>query len=61
MVGFKKDSNFTHNGPCIKGTVMYIEKKLKNDGSQVSKVSWKFHIPFIYNFAVIYLWNLPFS
>ena len=27
MVGFKKDSNFTHNGPCIKGTVMQIEKK----------------------------------
>ena len=55
MVGFKKDSNFIHNGPCIKGTVMQIEKKLKNDGSQVSKVSRKFHIPFIYNFAVIYL------
>ena len=38
---------------------MQIEKALKNDCFHVSKVSLKFCIPTIYNFAVIYLWNLP--
>ena len=39
---------------------MQIEKALINDCLQVSKVSWKFHIPTIYNFAVICPWNLLF-
>ena len=39
---------------------MQIEKALINDRLRVSKVSWKFCIPTIYNFAVIYPWNLPF-
>ena len=42
-------------------TVMQIEKSLVNDRLRVSKVSWKFRIPNIYNFAVIYQWNLLFS
>ena len=33
---------------------MQIEKALINDRLLASKVSWKFHIPIIYNFAVIY-------
>ena len=45
---------------CIKGTVMQIEKVLINDCLLVSKVSWKFHIPTIYKFAVINPWNLLF-
>ena len=45
----------------IKGTVMEIEKVQINDHLRVSKVSWKFRIPTIYNFAVIYRWNLLFS
>ena len=45
----------------IKGTVIQIEKALINDRLRVSKVSWKFYIPTIYNFAVIYPWNLVFS
>ena len=40
---------------------MKIEKALINDCLRVSKVSWKFRIRTIYNFAVIYLWNLLFS
>ena len=36
---------------------MQIEKTLINDRLRVSKVSWKFHIPIIYNFAVIYGWK----
>ena len=36
----------------IKGTVMQIEKALINDRLHVSKVSWKFRIATIYNFAV---------
>ena len=39
---------------------MQIEKALINDRLHVSKVSWQFRIPTIYNFAVIYLWNLLF-
>ena len=45
----------------IKGTVMQIEKVLINDGRRVSKVFWKFRIPIIYNFVIIYPWNLLFS
>ena len=45
----------------IKGTVMQIEKVLINDCLRVSNVSWKSHIPTIFNFAVIYPWNLLFS
>ena len=39
---------------------MQIEKPLINDRLRVSKISWKIGIPTIYNFAVIYLWNLLF-
>ena len=39
---------------------MQIEKALINDRLGVSKVSWKFHVPNIYNFGVIYLWKLFF-
>ena len=45
----------------LKRTIMQIEKALINDHSRVSKVSWRFCIPTIYNFAVIYRWNLLFS
>ena len=38
----------------FKGTVMQIEKALINDRLRVLKVSRKFRIPNIYNFAVIY-------
>ena len=31
-----------------------LKKALTNDHLRVSKVPWKFHIPTIYNFAVIY-------
>ena len=44
-----------------KGTVTQIERALINDRLRVSKVSWKFRIPTIQNFAVIYPWNLLFS
>ena len=40
---------------------MQIEKSLINDCLRVSKVSWRFHIPTIYNFTVICKWNLLFS
>ena len=42
---------------AIEGTVMKIEKVLINDCLRVSKVSWKYHIPTFYNFALIYLWD----
>ena len=45
----------------IKSTVKQIEKALRNDRLHVSKVSWKFHFPTIYNFTVTYLRNLLFS
>ena len=45
----------------LKGMVMQIEKALINDRLRVSKVYWKFRIPTIYNFTVIYPWNLLFS
>ena len=38
----------------IKGTVMQIEKVLKNDSLRLSKVYCKFRIPAIYDFVVIY-------
>ena len=37
---------------------MEIEKALRNDHLLVTKVSWTFRIPTIYNFAAIHLWNL---
>ena len=45
----------------FKGTVIQIVKVLINDHLRVSKVSWKLRIANIYNFAVIYPWNLLFS
>ena len=45
----------------VKGAVMEIEKALINDRLGVSKVPWKFRIPTIYKFGVIYPWNLQFS
>ena len=45
----------------FKGAVMQIEKALLNDRLRVTKVSWKFRIPTIYNFAVICPLNLLFS
>ena len=39
---------------------MQFEKTLINDRLRVSKVSWKFHISTIYNFAVIDPWNFLF-
>ena len=38
----------------FKGTVMQIVKVLINYSLRVAKVSRKFRIPTIYNFAVIY-------
>ena len=38
----------------LKGTVMQTEKALMNVRLSVSKVSWKFRIPTMYNFAAIY-------
>ena len=38
----------------LKGTVMQTEKPLINDRLRVSKVSWKFRVPVIYNFTVIH-------
>ena len=43
---------------------MEIEKALINDRLRligVSRVSWNVHIPIIYNFTVIYPWNVIFS
>ena len=42
----------------VKTTIMQIEKAKINDCPCVWKVFWKFRIPAIYNFAVIYPWNL---
>ena len=39
---------------------MQIEKAVINDHLRVSEVTWKFRIPTIYNFAVIYQENLLF-
>ena len=40
---------------------MQIKIALVNDRLLVSKMSWKFCIPTVYNLAVIYPWNLLFS
>ena len=40
---------------------MQIEKALINDRFYVPKVSWNLRISTIYNFALIYSWNLQFS
>ena len=45
----------------IKGTAMQTEKALIIDLLRASELSWKFRIATIYNFAVIYPWNLQFS
>ena len=45
----------------VKVTVMQTEKALINDRLRVLEVSWKFRISIIYNFVVIYPWNLLFS
>ena len=45
----------------VKGAVMLTEKALIYHRLSVSKVSSKICIPSIYNFAVIYPWNLLFS
>ena len=37
---------------------MQIEETLINDHLRMLKVSWKFHIPIIYKFAVTEIWNL---
>ena len=56
---FKFDNSDTRaTAIFLKVTVMQIGKPLINDRLRVSKISWKFHIPTIYNFAVIYPWNL---
>ena len=39
---------------------MQIKKALVNDRLRFSKVFWKFRISTIYNFKVIYPWNLLF-
>ena len=51
---------FNYNWSLVESTVMQVEKALINDPLRVSKVSWKFHIPTIYNFAAIYPWSLLF-
>ena len=38
----------------VEGTVMQIEKALIYDPLRVSKVSWRFRIPTILKFAIIY-------
>ena len=45
----------------VKGTDMQIEKALIESCLRVSKVFWKFRTATIYDFAVIYYWNLLFS
>ena len=45
----------------VKGTVMQIEKVLINNRLRDLKVSWKFCVPTICNFAIIYQWKLVFS
>ena len=69
LISVKNPKNSSTSGNSIKdpkflllkGTAMQIEKALTNDCLHVSKISWKFRIPAIYSFAVIYLWNLLFS
>ena len=42
----------------LEGTIIQIEKQLKNVRLRVSNISSKFRIPIIYYFAVTYSWNL---
>ena len=42
----------------IKGTAVQIEKGLINDILRVWKISRKFRIPTVSNFAVTYPWDL---
>ena len=44
----------------FKGTVVQVEKTVINVRLRVSKSSWKFRFPTIYNFSVMYQWNLLF-
>ena len=44
----------------FKGTVVQIEKTVINVRLRVSKSSWKFRFSTIYNFSVMYQWNLLF-
>ena len=51
---------------CVYGSMgLYVShaswKSTKNDHLCVLKESWKFRIPIIYNFAVMYPWNVLFS
>ena len=52
---------YKKSGSWVKGTVMQIEKALINDCVCISRASWKFCIPTVYNFAIIYPRNLLFS
>ena len=63
VIGIKQRLNNTWSSihEKVKGTVMQIEKALINDRLHSSKVSRNFSIPTIYNFAIIYPWNLLFS
>ena len=45
----------------FKGIVMQIGKALINGGLRVWAASKNFDIPTVYNFGVIYRWNLLFS
>ena len=56
MWKLKEKRSLSNKQVCVKlkGAVMQIEKTLINDHLRVSQVSWKFHSPTIYNFAVIY-------
>ena len=46
--------DINQNSGILKGTVMQLEKALTNDRLRVSKVSGKFRILTVYNFAAIY-------
>ena len=54
-------SDLWNETKAFEGTAMQIEKALINDRLRISKLSWKSRISTIYNFAVIYPWNLLFS
>ena len=55
------NTKFSEKLTLLEGTVMQIEKVLINDRLLVSKLPWKFLIPTIHIFTVIYSWNLLFS
>ena len=56
-----KNSKQMKVAKVIKGIFMQIEKAQIYDCLCVSKLSWKFCFPSIYDFAVIYPWSLLFS